>query len=156
MSGTSKLSGRRGAAGAGLAGLILLAALLSLSLQGAPARAEPPSAPVHQLRIYEVPRENRLVFHERFRDHAARIMAKYDFHIVAMWESEFDDRVEFVYLLEWPDEATMKDRWGRFMADREWADIKRRTGQAHGTFVNAIEDRTLRLTDYSPDARLSD
>lgn len=112
--------------------------------------------PVHQLRIYEVPRENRQVFHERFRDHAARIMAKYDFDIVAMWETEFDDRVEFVYLLEWPDEATMTARWEAFMADEEWAEIKRRTAQQHGTYVNGIEDRTLRLTDYSPNSRLAD
>lgn len=42
-----------------------------------------------------------------------------------------------------------------FMADREWPDIKRRSGREHGTFVNDIEDRTLRLTDYSPNDRLS-
>lgn len=134
----------------------LAAALFAVALHAMPVRAETPPAPVHQLRIYEVPRENREVFHDRFRDHAARIMAKYDFDIVAMWESEFENRVEFVYLLEWPDEETMRDRWERFMADREWADIKRRTGREHGTFVNAIEDRTLRVTDYSPNSGFSD
>lgn len=134
----------------------LAAALFAVALHGMLVRAETPPAPVHQLRIYEVPRENREVFHDRFRDHAARIMAKYDFDIVAMWESEFENRVEFVYLLEWPDEETMRDRWERFMADREWADIKRRTGREHGTFVNAIEDRTLRVTDYSPNSGFSD
>lgn len=154
MSGRSNLPSRTFATGAVIP--VLLVVLWAMSPHGAPLRAEVPSAPVHQLRIYEVPRENRVAFHERFRDHAARIMAQYDFNIVAMWESEFEDRVEFVYLLEWPDEATMTDRWERFMADREWADIKRQTGQAHGTFVNSIEDRTLRLTDYSPGRKLSD
>jgi hypothetical protein len=33
-----------------------------------------------------------------------RIMAKYDFKIVATWESKKDNRTEFVYLLESPDE----------------------------------------------------
>jgi len=42
---------------------------------------------IHQLRIYEIPKQNREVFHNRFRDHAKRIMEKYDFHIVAIWES---------------------------------------------------------------------
>jgi hypothetical protein len=106
---------------------------------------------IHQLRIYELFDETKDAFHERFRDHAQRIMARYDFNIVAMWESRTGDRIEFVYLLQWPDEETMKDRWGAFMADQEWSDIKAETSRVHGRFVGEIEDRTLVLTDYSPD-----
>jgi hypothetical protein len=71
-----------------------------------------------------------------------------------MWESRTDDRIEFVYLLAWPDEQTMKDRWEAFMADQEWSDIKAETSRIHGQFVGDIEDRTLRLTDYSPHGAL--
>ena len=142
------------AAGAAAAGLAALAAMPGPAL--AETSADDAAAPVHQLRIYRVPRENRDVFHERFRDHAARIMAGYGFDIVAMWETEFEDTVEFVYLLEWPDEETMTARWEAFMNDEEWAAIKRRTGRAHGTFVEGIEDRTLRPTDYSPRTRFGD
>lgn len=106
--------------------------------------------PIHQLRIYEFFDDTREAFHDRFRDHAAWIMAKYDFDIVAIWESRNEGRLEFVYLLQWPDEATMTDRWARFMADPEWAEIKRETRRAHGRFVGAIEQRTLRSTAYSP------
>jgi hypothetical protein len=109
---------------------------------------------IHQLRIYEIFENNKHAFHERFRDEAVRIMAKYDFKIVAIWESRTSERTEFVYLLEWPDEATMKDRWAKFMQDQEWKDIKKRTGAQHGALVGDIEDRTLRLTDYSPQRRL--
>ena len=112
------------------------------------------SSPVHQLRIYEIFESNKSAFHERFRDHAARIMAKYEFKIVSMWESKFADRTEFVYLLEWPDERTMKSRWAAFMADEEWQRIKKETGAKHGQFVGDIEDRTLRLTEYSPQREL--
>jgi hypothetical protein len=114
------------------------------------AWSSPKASPVHQLRIYEIFDNNKQAFHDRFRDHAARIMAKYDFHIVAMWESKSAERTEFVYLLAWPDEATMKDRWARFMADPEWAEIKKKTAAAHGALVGQIEDRVLRMTDYSP------
>jgi len=38
---------------------------------------------IHQLRIYEIFDANKKAFHDRFRDHAMRIMAKYDFKIVA-------------------------------------------------------------------------
>jgi hypothetical protein len=117
---------------------------------GARADANAQAAPIQQLRIYEIFEDNKEAFHDRFRDHAARIMARYDFNIVAMWESQFGDRTEFVYLLEWPDEATMKDRWAKFMADEEWAAIKKRTAAEHGRFVGEIEDRTLRATAYSP------
>ena len=105
---------------------------------------------IHQLRIYEIFENNKQAFHNRFRDDAARIMAKYDFKIVAMWESRTAERTEFVYLLQWPDEATMKERWAKFMQDQEWKDIKKRTGAQHGVMVGDIEDRTLRVTDYSP------
>jgi hypothetical protein len=131
-------------------------ALLMLSF-GVIARAQADDAvstPVHQLRIYEIFENNKAAFHERFRDHAARIMAKYDFNIVSMWESKFAGRTEFVYLLEWPDEQTMKDRWAAFMADAEWKRIKRETGAKHGQFVGDIEDRTLHLTAYSPQKKL--
>src|SRR5688572_32631600 len=65
--------------------------------------------PVHQLRVYEIFDTNKQAFHDRFRDHAKRIMKKYDFNIVAMWEAKNGARTEFVYLLEWPDEARSEE-----------------------------------------------
>lgn len=44
----------------------------------------------------------------------------------------------------------MTDRWARFMADQEWADIKQRTAAVHGRMVGEIEDRVLDVQDYSP------
>ena len=105
---------------------------------------------IHQLRIYEIFDANKKAFHDRFRDHAMRIMAKYDFKIVATWESKKDNRTEFVYLLEWPDKETMTDRWEKFLHDQEWIKIKKETGETNGPLVGEVQDRTLYLTDYSP------
>jgi hypothetical protein len=105
---------------------------------------------IHQLRIYEIFDGNKKAFHERFRDHAMRIMAKYDFKIIATWEAKQNNRTEFIYLLEWPDKKTMTDRWAKFMQHQEWSAIKEETSEIHGTMVGKIEDRTLELTDYSP------
>jgi hypothetical protein len=127
-----------------LALLILLLPLVSSAVE-----------PVHQLRIYEIFDHNKQAFHDRFRDHAMRIMKKYDFNIVAMWEARNGARTEFVYLLEWPDEATMQDRWSKFMADQEWKDIKKETAAKYGNLVGEIQDRTLNLTSYSPQQQLS-
>ncbi|NMG11014.1 NIPSNAP family containing protein [Brasilonema sp. UFV-L1] len=110
---------------------------------------------IHQLRIYEIFDGNKKAFHERFSDHAMRIMARYGFKIVATWESRHHNRTELVYLLEWPDTGTMEERWAKFMSDQEWAQIKKATAEAHGLLVGDIEDRTLELTDYSPGRRLA-
>ena len=110
---------------------------------------------VIQLRIYEIFDNNKKAFHDRFRDHAMRIMAKYDFKIVATWESKKDNRTEFVYLLEWPDEETMNDRWEKFLRDPEWIKIKKETAEINGPLVGEIQARTLYLTDYSPHKALA-
>ncbi|WP_228438493.1 NIPSNAP family protein [Chryseobacterium pennae] len=94
------------------------------------------------------------MFLDRFRDHALRIMKKYGFNIVSIWESESEEKKEFVYLLEWKDENTMEIAWQGFMADKEWKEIKVQTAKLHGDFVNNIEDRTLKLTDFSPEKKL--
>ena len=50
---------------------------------------------IQQLRIDEIFERNKAAFHNRFRDHAARITrTKYGFRIVAMWETKFGDRTE--------------------------------------------------------------
>ena len=105
---------------------------------------------IHQLRIYEIFEHNKAAFHDRFRDHAVRIMRTYDFVITAIWETKTAQRTEFVYLLLWPDETTMRSAWARFMTDEEWKEIKRVTSARHGDLVGEIEDRVLVLTDYSP------
>ena len=104
---------------------------------------------IHQLRLYEIFEPSKAAFHARFRDHAARLMRDHGFDIRAMWETTTEARTEFVYLIAWPDEASMKAHWADFMADAEWNRIKRETG-ADGPLVGAIEDRVLRLVDYSP------
>jgi hypothetical protein len=112
--------------------------------------------PIHQLRIYQIPKKNRANFHKRFSEHALRIMKKYGFTIVATWESEYKEKIDFVYLLEWKNEDSMKMAWNNFMADQEWKDIKAQTSKTYGTFVDNIEDRTLNLTRYSPQKNLTE
>jgi hypothetical protein len=108
------------------------------------------TAPVYQLRIYEIFETNKKVFHERFRDHAMRIMKKYNFKIVSIYESKSDKKIEFVYFLEWPDEKTMKQAWEQFKADKEWIDVKKEYTAKYGDVVGNIEDRVLAKVDYSP------
>ncbi len=105
---------------------------------------------IHQLRIYEIFERNKEAFHDRFRDHASRIMRFYGFDIIAMWEGKTEHRTEFVYLLAWPDEQTMHRAWEQFRADEDWNKVKRLTNAQHGELVGVIEDRVLTPTSYSP------
>lgn len=102
---------------------------------------------INQLRIYQIFPQTAAAFHVRFRDYAARIMARHGFRIQAMWETGQDDSLAFVYLLAWTDETEMKTAWDSFMADEEWAEIKRNTVEK--PIVGTIEDRVLRPTEYS-------
>ncbi|MCV0395173.1 MAG: NIPSNAP family protein [Rhizobiaceae bacterium] len=104
---------------------------------------------INQLRIYEIFPDIAQAFHDRFRDHAARIMARYGFRILAMWESCSPDKLAFVYLLSWASEAEMGRAWNAFMADAEWAEIKRLTAAEHGRMVGEIESRVLHPVPYS-------
>ena len=109
---------------------------------------------IHELRIYEIFEPNKAAFHERFRDHAVRIMARHGFRFVGLWEARTPARTEFVYVLAWPNEATKNAAWAAFMAGEEWKEIKRATAARHGDLVGAIEDRVLHPTGYgSPGPR---
>ena len=105
---------------------------------------------IPQLRIYEIFELNKAAFHNRFRDPAMRIMKKYGFNVIAMWEARTENRTEFVYLLDWPDEKTMLNSWERFREDEEWKRIKKETNAKYGDLVGEIQDRVLVSTNYSP------
>jgi len=105
---------------------------------------------LHQLRIYELNRSNKDAFHRRFQDHALRIMKRHGFRIIDMWESDNGKKVEFVYLLSWPDKATMDSRWKAFLADQEWIDTKRKSVAESGELVGEVSSRSMTRVSYSP------
>ncbi|KLT67979.1 NIPSNAP family protein [Flavobacterium sp. ABG] len=126
--------------------LLILVFLISFGIKAQKVNA----SPIYQLRVYEIFEKNKKDFHDRFRDHAMVIMKKYNFKINSIWESKSDSKTEFVYLLEWPDEATMKKAWEGFKADKEWIEIKKQTSAKFGDLLGNIEDRTMVKTSYSP------
>lgn len=105
---------------------------------------------VYQLRIYEVAPDKREVFHNRFKNHAMRIMKRYGFEIIALWESTSVVDFEFIYILRWPDVATMDRQWAAFLADEEWIAIKKQTVAKTGEPVQKVTGRVLSEAEYSP------
>lgn len=105
---------------------------------------------LQQLRIYEINRGNKDAFHRRFQEHALRIMKRHGFKIIDMWESDSGGKIEFVYLLSWPDKDTMDSRWKAFLADQEWIEIKKRTAAESGELVREANGQPLVRVSYSP------
>lgn len=107
---------------------------------------------LQQLRIYEIDPTKREAFLRRFEQHATRLLReRYGFTFLAMWECETDERLEFVYLLQWPDRETMDRQWAAFMADPEWERIKQDVrAQAGGEPVQRITSRVLDEVPFSP------
>lgn len=105
---------------------------------------------IYQLRIYEASPDTRDIFHDRFRNHAFRIMKRYGFEVIALWESPTVVNFEFIYLLKWPDVATMDLQWKLFLADEEWIGIKKKTVQETGEPVFRATGRLLKEIDYAP------
>src|SRR5215510_7064659 len=135
----------------------MLKVTLLFLLAASSAAAAPPTfvcasngGRLQQLRIYEINRENREHFHQRFQDHALRIMKKYGFDVRDIWESDTGERLQFVYLLSWPDQATMEGRWKAFLADAEWIDIKKRYAAEYGELVREANGQPLVRLSYSP------
>jgi hypothetical protein len=130
---------------------IAIAAILALAPVTVALAADHPAPPLQQLRIYEIPRANEGVFHDRFRDHALRIMARHGFAVRSIWRSEHADKVEFVYLLDWPNVSAMDAAWAAFLADPEWIAIKKETAARDGKYVESVAVRTLEPVAWSPD-----
>ena len=62
-----------------------------------------------------------------------------------------DERLEFVYLLEWSDRDTLEHSWAAFMADESWAEVKATVRAAvGGEPVVGVSDRILETVAYPP------
>lgn len=105
---------------------------------------------VYQIRIYELKEHNKEQFLIRFRDHARRIMKRYGFNILDMWETNYNGKPEFVYLLKWKDEESLKHAWQQFFNDEEWIQIRDYTNNKYDGLVGkGKEDRILKEVDFA-------
>ena len=82
-------------------------------------------------------------------------MKKYGFNIVALWESVTASKLEFIYILNWPDMETMERQWKVFLADQEWIDIKKKMDLDIGEPVLKATGRVLESIEYSPVSTIS-
>lgn len=105
---------------------------------------------IYEERVYEIPNQVRKAFHERFEQHAMRIMQKHGFKFVGCWDEVIGDMQNFVYILSWDDMNSRQSAWTAFNADEEWTRIKKESAEQHGQLVAKTSNRILAPTKYSP------
>jgi hypothetical protein len=105
---------------------------------------------IYELRTYETFNHNKKAFHDRFEEHAMRIMKKYGFEIVGCWDEEIGEMQNFSYILAWKDLNTRQAAWSNFNSDEEWSNIKLESFKKHGQLVFKTHNKILKPTKYSP------
>lgn len=105
---------------------------------------------LYEMRTYEIPNQNRRVFHERFEKHAMRLMEKHGFKVVGAWDEAIGHQQEFHYLLSWKDLNTRQASWVALNSDEEWSAIKKEYNDKYGEMVLHNYSRILKPTSYSP------
>ncbi len=105
---------------------------------------------IYEERVYEIPNQVRKAFHERFEQHAMRIMKNYGFEVVGAWDEVIGDMQNFVYILAWSDMGARQEAWAKFNSDAEWSQIKIDSAKEHGQLVAKTSNRILLPAAYSP------
>lgn len=104
---------------------------------------------IYEQRTYEIPNNTRKAFHERFENHAIRIMANYGFRVIGCWDEIIGDMQNFTYILAWDDMNTRMEAWSKFNNDQEWTLIKKESAEKYGELVRKTSNKILQPTKYS-------
>lgn len=104
---------------------------------------------IYEWRVYTAMPGKMPLLHARFRDITLKFFAQYEIDVVAFFEETIGTNQRLHYLLRYPDLAAREARWNAFQSDPEWLRAKAGT-ETDGPLTERIENRILRLTDYSP------
>ncbi len=104
---------------------------------------------INELRIYTAAPGKLQELIERFRDHATRIMKRYDIRPIGFWTP--DDPAgssDFYYLLEWDDMAHHDRAMAAFRADQDWLSV-RETTETNGPLLVTIKNTFLKPAGFA-------
>lgn len=131
--------------------LAVLAALASGCAAGAPAAGKGPAAPrFYEMRVYTANPGKMEALHQRFRDHANRLLAKHGMEVVGHWTVESGEGAgtTMVFILAYPSKEAREKAWEAFKADPEWQKAKA-DSERDGALVGKVVQTFMVPTDYS-------
>jgi hypothetical protein len=106
---------------------------------------------IYELRTYWAAPGKAEAMHKRFRTLTRGIFARHGMGMVGFWSPSpvTLESGDLVYMLCFPNEASMEAAWDAFRADPEWIAGKS-ASEEDGTLVVKLTSVVLHPTDYSP------
>ena len=109
---------------------------------------------LYELRIYDAVAGRLPDISGRFANHTCALFRKHGVKYLGFWTDEIGRSNRLTYINVFDSMADRESRWAKFGADPDWLAVRRQT-EADGPLVDAVTNRFLRLTPYSPEPRIS-
>ncbi|MGF7162123.1 heme-degrading monooxygenase HmoA [Rhodoligotrophos appendicifer] len=101
---------------------------------------------MYELRHYVPAPGKAKELRDRFANGTMKLFEKLGFEVVEFWEHA-DGSGELWYVIEWPDETTMRASWDGFRKNEEWQALKA-SSEAGGPLTASITSIPLQDVDF--------
>ena len=105
---------------------------------------------IYELRVYTAMPGRLPDVLARFRDHTVGIWNRLGIRQFGYWTTVVGpDSNALTYMLVWESLADRELKWGKFVVDAEWVEV-RKTSEAAGPIVAKMDSSFLAPTSFSP------
>ncbi len=109
---------------------------------------------LYELRIYDAVAGRLPDISGRFANHTCALFRKHGVKYLGFWTDEIGRSNRLTYINVFDSMADRESRWAKFGGDPDWLEVRKQT-EANGPLVDAVTNRFLRLTPYSPQPKVS-
>jgi hypothetical protein len=129
-----------------------LAALLVAAFTPARGADARPDTRCYELRTYHANEGQLEALHQRFRDHAVRLLEKHGIINIGYWVPVENPERKLYFILAYPSREAREKMWQAFINDPEWQKAFR-ASEERGRLVAKVQSVFLQTIDYSPPVR---
>ena len=105
---------------------------------------------LYELRIYRVVPGKMPAVLKRFETRTLKIWERLGIRPVGFWTTLIGpSHLELVYILAWESMQEWQQKWGAFVVDPEWLEVRAET-EKDGAIVGGIANSILSPTAFSP------
>ena len=109
---------------------------------------------LYELRIYDAVAGRLPDISGRFANHTCALFRKHGVKYLGFWTDEIGRSNRLTYINVFDSMADRESRWAKFGSDPDWLEVRKQT-EANGPLVDAVTNRFLRPTPYSPEPKIS-
>jgi hypothetical protein len=128
----------------------IVAVLAAGCAAGAPARNAAGKPRYFEMRAYTANPGKMEALHQRFRDHANRLLARHGMEVLGHWTVESGEGAgtTLIFILAYPSKEARERAWESFKADPDWQKAKAES-EKDGVLVGKVVQTFMVPTDYS-------